>query len=176
MCFKKTAYITIAVLAVSVSLLIVVVRNSAMDDKESSSFFARNRDSMDKLVAIVGADTNALIIQRHAKRPDVLLHVDSSGRTEEVDRSGSQGKELYRLFNEVGLQYVLTDKEELVFARNETTLEWLYPGGTRVFVFRSSPPILLVSSIDSFQKMNRGSYDAYMHLSQMWYVKYVEAH
>jgi hypothetical protein len=99
-------------------------------------------------------------------------HSDTHRSAPEEDRAPDLG--CYRIFREIRCQHVQKSDEELSIELLGNDLEWLCPGGKKIFVRRSITPSNLVQSIDSTRKRNRGKYGYYMRLDQQWYLKYIE--
>ena len=156
--------------------LVVSLKVRPRSDESLAHKFVEKRAEMDRLRSIIATNLAISTIQRHAESKDVLLATDKNGRTVAVSELGDAGKELRTLFNLIGCDYACQNASEFIIALPRNGIEDLYPGGVKVYAFRSNGPAVLVDSIDSFRQQHRGQYGYYQELSNSWYIKYEEAH
>jgi hypothetical protein len=143
-------------------------------DEEACRLFQRQEHALNELIRRFQADTNLVAIKRHSQRSKVLRSMSADGRSKDVKLDGKTESVYYRLFRQVNCEQIVRGQDETMVELRGTGFEWLYPGGKKVYVFRCSAPGLLVTSIDDYRSTNRGRYDAYLLLTNSWFLKYVE--
>jgi hypothetical protein len=143
-------------------------------DAEARLHFRRHERGFNELIQRFETDTNTVGIGYGLRK--VLWRRGADGRSKEIRREGEPESDYYRLFRQLGCEKVVLGKDEIVVLFRVNGLQWLYPGGMKVFAFRSNAPALIVGSIDEHRTQYPRRYEVYLPLTNSWFLKYDAAY
>jgi hypothetical protein len=171
---KPWMWVSAALVLISGLLAAIVLAAQPISDEALKAQFSRQRKEMELLVSILSSNPAVFMIQRNPNSKGTLEAGDELGHP--VPMLTSTVSQLQRLFDYLDCDYVSRNASEVSLAPKRNGIEDLHPGGYKTFVFCSTPPGSIVSSIDEFRRRNPGKYDCYQHLDGPWYIKWQEAH